>query len=1089
MITRKRGIDAQNAPKTLRLSPKYAGRLSDVRRAALEEELESGRVREGRSYAGSPLVRGAMPPVGQSDEDNLRRGEWMSGHQTPAGGPRGALGTMGAVAHSPSYKKAMLIQKHAATIGTSGGGAATSHGAAVERLAPEVYSPLFTMANLNLPRDRITINAWLRNFFDLHPIVRNAITLHATYPISKLNIKCADKKVEQFFEDMVEEMNLMGALGDVALEYWKIGEKVQGSSMITMADGTLKAIRDVKVGDYVLTHLGNKKRVMERFAKPTSRVVEEHLKVYRIYTMGVSEPLVISGRHPVLSTSLNEVLCSTSSCRKKGLRLLPEKPRCSNCGKKNPNQHGLPVEFKEASILKEKDLVYAPFNSDVTENKSFTADLCYLMGFWLAEGCYCKSSRKGHVKYNGIKFTSHDKRFIEEELKPLLSKCAGFEGTTYTSRACGFSTSEHDSNKNKYDHWLEAEKRGGPNLARFFLRHCGEYSKEKRMSKEIMELPSYLQLDVLAGFIDGDGCVDRSNGHLVIATSSPNLANQIVLILRRAGGHPTVSSIPADPENNVSKKYRIKLVANESYDMFGHRLRSGKAALLRKTRWSSPNSAIHENRQVLYISDIDDITDSFNDDMMYDIEVEDDHSYIANGIAIHNCFPYAELDEEIGKWRKIIVQNPDYIHVKKTVVASEPVISLRPDAVLQRLVLSNNPADIQLRKQIPEQVLYHVRKGQNIPLDNFNVSHLKMLSSPYDVRGTSVIVSAFKDLMLYDKLREAKFAQADGLVNPITLVKVGGTSEAEYHPTNEDIEFWRNMIEEAQYDKDFKIITHAGMSIERVGASGAVLDIGGDVELIIKNIHHGLMVPQAVIDTESAVYASASIGLEVLRQRYFNFRNMIAKWLVNKVFAPISEIQRFYAYEGGMKKLIVPEVEWNQMNLYDLQDYVANISSLVTSKQASLQTLYRSLGLSYEDERKKLREEAINDAIRQREEGALAGMTLTDLRGIDPEQEIMEPLPGEGGTEQPGMGGMGVPGGAGAGGMPGGDMGMGGLPGGGGMGGGGPMGMPELAPPPGGEMGGAGAPGAGGAGGVTPPLGPGGPGAPGGGGAPGGAPI
>ena len=679
MITRKRGIDAQNAPKTLRLSPKYAGRLSDVRRASLEAEVESGHVREGRSYSGSPLVRGAaMPPVGQSDEDNLNRGTWMTSHQPGGARGGGGLGTQGAIAHSPSYKKAVLMQKHAASIGTSGGGAAVSHGAAVERLAPEVYSPLFTMANLNLPRDRITINAWCRNFFDLHPIVRNAITLHATYPISKLNIKCPDKKVEQFFEDMIEEMNLMGALGDVALEYWKLGE----------------------------------------------------------------------------------------------------------------------------------------------------------------------------------------------------------------------------------------------------------------------------------------------------------------------------------------------------------------------------------------------------------------------------AFPYAELDEDTGKWRKIIVQNPDYIHVKKTVVASEPVISLRPDAVLQRLVLSNNPADIQLRKQIPEQVLYHVRKGQNIPLDNFNVSHLKMLSSPYDVRGTSVIVSAFKDLMLYDKLREAKFAQADGLVNPITLVKVGGTSEAEYHPTNEDIEFWRNMIEEAQYDKDFKIITHAGMTIERIGASGAVLDVGSDVELIIKNIHHGLMVPQAVIDTESAVYASASIGLEVLRQRYFNFRNMIAKWLVNKVFAPISEIQRFYSFEGGMKKLIVPEVEWNQMNLYDLQDYVANISSLVTSKQASLQTLYRSLGLSYEDERKKLREESINDAIRQREEGALAGMTLTDLRGIDPEQEIMEPLPGEGGTETPGAGGMGVPGGAG-GGMPGGDMGMGGMPGGaGGMGGGGPMGMPELAPPGGDMGGGAGGAGAPGGGGVTPPLGPGGPGAaPGGMGGPGGATV
>jgi len=647
---------------TVRLSPRLAGHLSAERRAILEDRIASGAVREERSYAGSRLHD--LPPSQDPDESgNMNRGTWLAANgasQQEGGG----LKTHAAIAHSPAYRKAMLIQKQAASVASVGSGASTSAGSSTERLAPEVYSPLFTMANLNLPRDRITINAWCRNFFDLHPIVRNAITLHATYPISKLTIKCPDKGVEDFFNEMAEEMNLLGALGDISLEYWKLGE----------------------------------------------------------------------------------------------------------------------------------------------------------------------------------------------------------------------------------------------------------------------------------------------------------------------------------------------------------------------------------------------------------------------------AFPYAELDENTGRWKKIIVQNPDYIHVKKTVVASEPVVSLRPDAVLQRLVLSNNPADVQLRKQIPENVLYHVRKGQNIPLDNFNVSHLKMLSSPYDVRGTSVVVSIFKDLMLYDKLREAKFAQADGLVNPVTLVKVGGTAEGEYHPTPEDIEYWRNIIEEAQYDKDFKIITHAGVAIERVGASGAVLDIGSDIDLIIKNIFWGLMVPQAVVDSESAVYASASIGLEVLRQRYFNFRNMLAKWLVNKVFAPISEIQGFYSYKDGRKQLIVPEIEWNQMNLYDLQDYVANISSLVTSKQASLQTLYRSLGLNYAEERKRMREEEINNQVLQREMQALAAMGLDDLLALDPEQEV-RPATGAGAGAQAAEQGAMPAGGA----APGGEAGMGALPGGmpgvpgGGGGGGGPMGLPALAPPPAAELGGAPAPGGGG---VTPPLGPGGPGAP-----------
>ena len=670
-MTKRRGIGSKTPDPKLRVTPKMAAGITEYRRASLESEIETGIVREGVSYEGSRLNKSyGNINNAPSDSDRLRRSAWLS--STGSGYVRqGASSTaVGAIAHSDSFIKREAAKAEAQLrkmgtissgvpggVGSVGGAAGTTAGASVERLAPEVYSPLFTMANLNLPRDRITINAWVRNFFQLHPIVRNAITLHATYPISKLNLKCQDKKVLQFFENMVEEMDLMNALGDISLEYWKLGES----------------------------------------------------------------------------------------------------------------------------------------------------------------------------------------------------------------------------------------------------------------------------------------------------------------------------------------------------------------------------------------------------------------------------FPFAELNERTGGWSRIVIQNPDYIHVKKTVLSGEPIITLKPDAVLQRLVFSSNPADVQLRKQIPENILYHIRTGQDIPLDNFNVSHLKMLSSPYDVRGTSVIVSVFKDLMLYDKLRESKFAQADGMINPVTLIKVGGNTEGEYRATQEDLEFFRQMFEEAQYDKDFKLITHAGVTVERVGFSGQVLDIASDLEFITKNIYTGLMVPPAIVDTESAAYSSASIGLEVLRQRYFNFRNMIARWLVNKIFAPISEIQEFYEYKNKEKHLIVPEVEWNHMNLYDLQDYISNITGMVSAGQASVQTLYKSLGLNYQDERVKMRQESIDKAIKMREENALSGMSLTELRALDPEKPISEPIDSKE-REKTTPPEAGAPAG-----MPGGEMGMPGE-----MGGGVPGGLPELAPPPGGEIGGE-VPGAGApeGGGVTPPIGPGaGPGGP-----------
>lgn len=773
------------------------------------------------------------------------------------------------------------------------------------------------------------------------------------------------------------------------------------------------------------------------------------------------------------------------------------------------------------------------------------------------------------------------------------------------------------------------------------------------------------------------------------------------------------------------------------------------------------------------------------------------------------AIPYAELDKKTGTWKRITILNPDYVHIKKSVIGDQTVVSLRPDAALQRVISSNAPSDVALKRRIPRHILDYVKKGQNIPLDSFNASHLKLLSSPYDIRGTSIIVGVYKDLMLYDKLRESKFAQADGMVNPLTLVKLGGSEG--YRPTQSDIDAFRTILEEAQYDKDFKIVTHDGVNVERVGFTGDILDIAADIEHINNNLYTGLMVPKALMDQEGVcmgvdsneiltergwvwyddlkegdkiatvvpdtgeltfhkptfktsfdftgmmfgfknqevdievtdfhemfvsrdngitynkeralqifdideinsdikfsskhknnirfktsinkwvgkkdleyieipfveryskeestkrlslddflefagyylseghlrrrygklrkdagapmgvditqqssgkgfdkmsdlmsrmpysinitgassnrhswnimnkkfaefilsefgekskfkkipqwikslpqrelnilldslilgdghilknsstgtayystiseqlandvqeiafkcgyatkskieercerenifkvaiykqskiigtlrkvspivkptdcsvkwvndyrvfcvevpnhifvtrsngkiaihgnTYASSSVGLEVLRQRYDIFRNMIKKWLERKVFAPICEIQDFFEYVDGEKRLIVPTIDFNHMNLYDMSDYIQSISAFVSDNKVSVQTLYRSLGLSYEEEQRRLKEELINNVTRQKEEQALMQMRLNELRNLDADSAIKE-APGEdipGATLGDDMGGI-----------PGADAGGGGLEGLLGGGGESPMGGGDMMAP------------------------------------------
>ena len=416
--------------------------------------------------------------------------------------------------------------------------------------------------------------------------------------------------------------------------------------------------------------------------------------------------------------------------------------------------------------------------------------------------------------------------------------------------------------------------------------------------------------------------------------------------------------------------------------------------------------------------------EKFFNDMIEEIDLMNICVQIAQEFwLLGEAFVYAELDESRGKWSRLMIQNPDYMIVKRTVVANEPIIMLRPDENLKKIIFSNRPADIEQRKQLNNHIIDSVKRGENIPLDNFHVSHLARRISPYEIRGTGLPVCVFRQLMLFDKLRESKYAQADNMINPLTLVKIGSEN---YKPTFADIEAWRSIFEEAQYDKDFKIFTHEGVTVERVGYGQGIFDISGDITQIIKEIYVGLQVPPVLMDGGAdTTYANGGVALDVLRQRYMQFRNMMSQWLKRKIFAPISKIQGFYDYSGGEKQLIVPEVDWNHMSLFDAGDYITQMVTLTqgddAAKRASLHTLYRSIGLEYEDEQRKIRKEAVQNAINTKEKAALQAMDLSALRSLTDEDEIVEsdtkasgaaaeaPLPGETPGGAPPLGG-GLPG-------------------------------------------------------------------------------
>jgi hypothetical protein len=381
------------------------------------------------------------------------------------------------------------------------------------------------------------------------------------------------------------------------------------------------------------------------------------------------------------------------------------------------------------------------------------------------------------------------------------------------------------------------------------------------------------------------------------------------------------------------------------------------------------------------------------------------------------AFPYADFNSNRGTWNRIFLQNPDYCVVKKS-VGPEPSILIKPDENLKRIVNSNKPSDRVQRDLLPPHVINAIRKGGEIPMDEFNLSHIARKLDITQTRGTGLTVSVFRQLMLMDLIRESELVQFQDLINPMMVVKVGST---EHKPTPESLDAYRQTFEQATYDRNFRIFTHDGVTIETISKSTGIYDTTAKYAQLVKELYIGMMVPSVVIEGGADVtYANGGVTLDVLKQRYTTFRNILAKWLRRKIFAPISKIQGFYERKGGEgKRLIVPDIEWNHMSLFDTNDYISQLVTLTSgegaNKRASLHVLYRSLGLDYDEEQKNMRSEMIQNAMMKKEQAILETYDMSDLRALTEDSEIKEKkgvdaptlaVPGMGSGEPPPGGGM-----------------------------------------------------------------------------------
>ncbi len=388
-------------------------------------------------------------------------------------------------------------------------------------------------------------------------------------------------------------------------------EKVQAQllcfaagTQILMGDGTCKGIEDILVGDEVVTHTGKIRKVTETFVRRHEGLIYE---VKHPTWQGFGETRV-TAEHPyfVNGKEFKEI----SGVRKSS-------PKGSN--RLKPNDYlSLPRSYEYDSFM--RVLVCSDYiptkkvskhrwvyhKTGRTEGRSLpnkiplNYDFGWFLGYFLAEGHSSSRRRGGQRHPTSITLSSH---CAEVHFHKRVKDFAASLGLTAVPFKCKEGNGVvHVINNAALSHLVTAL--------------CGELCDKKRLHPRLINGKLPFLKGVLEGFWSGDG-TKRLNSYRELTTTSYNLATQLFLIASRFGYCPRIKKKPLDP----GQKKPAYLVVYQNPDW-------ESVQVNRKFRRTVNNNLYR----------LDEVSKSSFSGSVHNIEVEDDHSYIANGVSVHNCW-------------------------------------------------------------------------------------------------------------------------------------------------------------------------------------------------------------------------------------------------------------------------------------------------------------------------------------------------------------------------------------------------------------------------------------------------------------------
>jgi len=366
-------------------------------------------------------------------------------------------------------------------------------------------------------------------------------------------------------------------------------------TLITMADGSRKPIEDIQVGDYVLTHKGRSRKVTELHKRPYDGV-------FFAIRPEAHEPFVCTQEHPLLVVDRDDVKKGKSG----GPRWVTKEeadriePKWIHAECFNPDQHYL----------------LEPVLQDVVTPEYATREFARLLGYYVAEGHVLRNKSKDIC---GVEFTVNTSDIFLTEIGELAEKYGTKNPPVIRQRDnCDDAVSVQI---------FDAE------LAERLYAHGGSYAKQKKLSESFMQWHPDIQREFVGAWAEGDGH-GLDSGALSISTGSDALAWQLMTVLARMDICASINCLTHKAGSGLSKKTTYEWVIHVgkqwAQDLHDVCLKIKDSPVL-----LAKNNRLHTGKFI--ITPVREMEASRNAVDVYNFEVEEDESYVAAGVAVHNC--------------------------------------------------------------------------------------------------------------------------------------------------------------------------------------------------------------------------------------------------------------------------------------------------------------------------------------------------------------------------------------------------------------------------------------------------------------------